>query len=252
VAAGRDLDPASLQAAALAQPTMDGRNLAGTVSTAEPYTWGEGAGWWTPQAGPAADTPRSRDVVVMDCGVKRSILRQLAVRGCNLQVVPADTPATDILARDPDGIFLSNGPGDPAAVTSVVATVGALLGRVPMFGICLGHQILALALGARTYRLKFGHRGGNHPVRELDTGRVVISAHNHGFAVDAATLPDNAHVTHVSLNDGCCEGLAAPSLRAFSVQYHPESSPGPHDSDHLFDQFVELMDAHRKAQHAQA
>jgi carbamoyl-phosphate synthase small subunit len=252
LAAGEQLDTGVLQAAARALPAMTGCNLVREVTTGQPCHWVEGARWWQPQdpTGPlhAAD----RHVVVIDGGVKRSILRQLAARGCRLTVVPADLAAAGILDLAPDGVFLSNGPGDPAAVTDVIATVRELLGRVPIFGICLGHQILALALGARTYRLKFGHRGGNHPVRELDTGRVVISAHNHGFAVDAATLPASARMTHVSLNDGCCEGLEAPALRAFSVQYHPESSPGPHDSDHLFDRFNELMDARRKASHAQA
>lgn len=252
LAAGSQLDPRALQQMARDLTPMEGLDLARAVTTPESYVWTEGAGWWTPAAAASGDTDASLDVEVVDCGVKRSILRQLAARGCRLTVVPAGTPSADILARQPHGVFLSNGPGDPAAVTDVIATTRDLLGQVPIFGICLGHQILALALGAHTCRLKFGHRGGNHPVRELDTGRVLISAHNHGFAVEAETLPAIARVTHVSLNDGCCEGLAAPALRAFSVQYHPESSPGPHDSDHLFDQFVQLMQTHRKAQHAQA
>jgi len=252
LAAGARLDKGELQAAARALPGMDGCNLAREVTTGEPYRWVEGARWWQPQDPAGLVEAGDRHVVVIDGGVKRHILRHLAARGCRLTVVPTHLAAGDILDLAPDGIFLSNGPGDPAAVTDMIATVQELLGRVPIFGICLGHQILALALGARTYRLKFGHRGGNHPVRELDTGRVLISAHNHGFAVDAATLPASARLTHVSLNDGCCEGLEAPALRAFSVQYHPESSPGPHDSDHLFDRFIELMDAQRKASHAQA
>ena len=251
MAAGTDLDPGALQAAAQALPDMTGRNLAREVTTAEPYPWGDGARWWQPQDPAGQVDPPSRHVVVIDGGVKRQILRHLTARGCRLTVVPTSTSAAEVLALGPDGVFLSNGPGDPAAVTDLTATVKELLGRVPIFGICLGHQILALALGARTYRLKFGHRGGNHPVRELDTGRVMISAHNHGFAVDPDTLPDIATVTHVSLNDGCCEGLVVPGRKAFSVQYHPESSAGPHDSDHLFDRFVQLMQT-GEAHHAEA
>ena len=188
----------------------------------------------------------------MDFGIKRNILRQLAARGCEITVVPAGTPAADILAREPDGVFLSNGPGDPAAVTDAIQTVRELLGQVPIFGICLGHQILALALGATTYKLKFGHRGANHPVRDEHTRRVEVSTHNHGFAVETETLPDDVTVTHLSLNDGCCEGLIAGDRRAFSVQYHPESSAGPHDSEHLFDRFIQLMLDTREAGHAQA
>jgi len=241
----------TLLEAACALPEMTGRNLAREVTCAAPYQWTDGAGWWRPEGAdrPAAGSYR---VVAMDFGIKRNILRQLAARGCEVTVVPAGTTAADILAREPDGVFLSNGPGDPAAVTDAIATVRELLGRVPIFGICLGHQILSLALGAQTYKLKFGHRGGNHPVREEGTGRVQISAHNHGFAVDPDTLPENVAVTHLSLNDGCCEGIDAPAHRAFSVQYHPESSPGPHDSDHLFDRFATLMDTTRKAADAEA
>jgi carbamoyl-phosphate synthase small subunit len=165
----------------------------------------------------------------------------LAARGCRVTVVPARTTAAEVLALEPDGIFLSNGPGDPAAVTYAVEAVRQLLGLKPIFGICLGHQILALALGARTYKLKFGHRGGNQPVQVTESGAVQISSHNHGFAVAGDTLPPGVTVTHVNLNDNCCEGLAAPDHAAFSVQYHPESSPGPHDSAELFDRFVLLM-----------
>jgi carbamoyl-phosphate synthase small subunit len=251
---GVNADADALLEAALAGPDMAGSDLAGEVTCDEPYEWTDGAGWWRP-VGSAPDMPAKAAglrVVAYDFGVKRSILRHLAARGCHVTVVPAGTPAAEVLAVKPDGVFLSNGPGDPAAVTYAIDAVRDLAGRLPVFGICLGHQILALALGATTYKLKFGHRGGNHPVRREDTGAVLISAHNHGFAVDADTLPASASVTHVSLNDGCCEGLAAPALRAFSVQYHPESSPGPHDSDELFDRFIDLMVTAREAGHAQA
>ncbi len=233
-----DPDPARLIALARAARDMSGLDLAREVTCARPYAW-NGTG--------------RRHVVAYDFGIKHSILRQLAARDCRVTVVPADTTATEALALMPDGVFLSNGPGDPAAVTAAIAAVRELLGRVPIFGICLGHQILALALGAQTYKLKFGHRGGNQPVRAPAGGRVEISAHNHGFAVDPATLPDGAAVTLVNLNDGCCEGLAAPALRAFAVQYHPESAPGPRDSLRHFDDFVALMAAsHGEAGHAQA
>jgi carbamoyl-phosphate synthase small subunit len=157
-------------------------------------------------------------------------------------IVPAAMPAADVLALKPDGIFLSNGPGDPAAVTYAIENVRAMLGRVPVFGICLGHQILGLALGGDTYKLKFGHRGGNQPVKHLPSGRVEISSHNHGFAVRADSLPAGVEVTHLNLNDNCVEGLRAPEQRAFSVQYHPEAAPGPHDSRYLFDEFTRLME----------
>jgi len=238
---GEAADPQSLLAAARACPPMTGRDLAREVSCREPYAGPE----------PAAGR-RPLRVTAYDFGIKRNLLRELAARGCAVTVVPADTPAAAVLAQRPDGVFLSNGPGDPAAVTYAVRTVGELLGRVPLFGVCLGHQLLALALGGRTYKLKFGHRGGNHPVRDAATGRVEISAHNHGFAVDPDTLPATVRATHVSLNDGCCEGLAVPDLRAFSVQYHPESSPGPHDSGHHFDRFVALMTRSQEARRAQA
>jgi carbamoyl-phosphate synthase small subunit len=231
---------------------MTGRDLAREVTCAQPYAWADGAGWWRPDGADRPDAPSRLRVVAYDFGIKRSILRQLAARGCEITVVPAGTPAAAVLARRPDGVFLSNGPGDPAAVTDAIHAVRDLLGQVPIFGICLGHQILALALGASTYKLKFGHRGGNHPVREEGTGRVQISAHNHGFAVDTSTLPEAAALTHVSLNDQCCEGIAVAEQRAFSVQYHPESSPGPHDSDDLFDRFAQLMRDTREAGHAQA
>ena len=192
---------------------------------------------------PRPQRPTERlKIVAYDFGVKRNILRQLASRHCRVTVVPATTPAAEALAMQPDGIFLSNGPGDPSAVAYAIDNVRELLGKKPIFGICLGHQILALALGASTYKLKFGHRGGNQPVQVTATNAVQISSHNHGFAVDATTLPANVSVSHLNLNDNCCEGLVAPGHRAFSIQYHPESAPGPHDSDELFDHFIEMME----------
>ncbi len=237
---GPAAEAAGLLQAARACPPMTGCDLTAVVSCREPY------------AGPAPPGGIRWRVTAYDFGIKRALLRELAARGCAVTVVPGDTPAAAVLAQAPDGVFLSNGPGDPAAATGAIAIVGELLGKVPLFGVCLGHQLLALALGGRTGKLKFGHRGGNHPVREVLGGRVEISAHNHGFAVDAGSLPDHVEVTHVSLNDGCCEGLAVPGLRAFSVQYHPESSPGPHDSGHHFDRFIELMARPPEVRHAEA
>ena len=244
-----DPDPERLLELARATRDMSGLDLAREVTCAAPYVWNEAADWWRPDAATATTTGEYH-VVAYDFGIKRNILRLLAARGCRLTVVPAATPAAEVMALNPDGVFLSNGPGDPAAVTYAVENVRALLGRVPIFGICLGHQILALALGATTYKLKFGHRGGNQPVRAPEGGRVEISAHNHGFAVDGATLPADARITLVNLNDGCCEGLAVPGRRAFAVQYHPESAPGPHDSDRHFDAFIDLM--RQEQAHAQA
>jgi carbamoyl-phosphate synthase small subunit len=233
-------DPAHVVALARAAPDMNGLDLARDVTCAEPYHWaaGDGRGFETNGHAPPA---RGYHVVAYDYGLKRNILRLLAAHGCRVTVVPASTPAADVLALQPDGVFLSNGPGDPAAVTYAIDAVRALLGRVPIFGICLGHQILGLALGGQTYKLKFGHRGGNQPVQHLPTGHVEISSHNHGFAVRAGSLPPGVDVTHANLNDGCVEGLRAPALRAFSVQYHPEAAPGPHDARYLFASFIDLM-----------
>ncbi len=185
--------------------------------------------------------PAQHRVVAYDFGMKRNILRDLRQRGLSVRVVPADTPAAEVLAMEPDGIFLSNGPGDPAALDYIHANVRALLGRKPIFGICLGHQILGYALGGKTFKLKFGHRGGNQPVKDLATGQVSITSQNHGFAVDGDSLPADAEVTHVNLNDGTVEGLRSTSMPVFSVQYHPEAAPGPHDASYFFDQFAALI-----------
>ncbi len=222
-------DRDTLLAAAQADGGTDGCDLASTVSTPEPYT-----------VGPEDAT---LFVVAYDFGIKRSILDQLVGAGCQVEVVPAGTSGAEVLARAPDGVFLSNGPGDPAAVASARDSVRTLLGNVPVFGICLGHQVMSLALGAETFKLRFGHHGGNHPVRHLPTGRVEITSQNHNYAVDAATLPDGSEVTHLNLNDGDIEGVRSADLRAFSVQYHPEAGPGPHDARYLFDEFLQLMKA---------
>jgi carbamoyl-phosphate synthase small subunit len=181
-------------------------------------------------------------VVALDFGAKRNILRCLVDAGCKVTAVPASTSAREVLAKNPDGVFLSNGPGDPAAVTYATATIRELLGKKPIFGICLGHQLLALALGAKTYKLKFGHRGLNQPVKDLATGRVEITTQNHGFVVDVDSISGIAKTTHLHLNDGTSEGLEAPEARAFSVQYHPEAAAGPHDALYLFDRFVKSME----------
>jgi carbamoyl-phosphate synthase small subunit len=184
--------------------------------------------------------------VALDFGVKHNILRQLAEHDCDITIVPATTSTEEILALKPDGIFLSNGPGDPEPVQYAIETVKELAGQKPLFGICLGHQILSIALGAKTYKLKFGHRGANHPVKNIINGTVEITSQNHGFAVDPETLPATLEVTHTNLNDETLEGVRSTQIPAFSVQYHPEASPGPHDSRYLFKNFTDLMDAHAK------
>ncbi len=230
------------------EPPMEGRDLAAEVSCEAPYAWTEGVTRLFGEAAlkaPPVRPDRPYRVAAYDFGVKRNILRLLVDQGCEVTVFPARTPAATLLAERPDGVFLSNGPGDPAACDYAIANVRELLGKVPVFGICLGHQIAALALGARTYKLKFGHRGGNQPVRDETTGRVEITSQNHGFAVDLATLPPEVFATHVNLNDGTNEGISHRGLPFFSVQYHPEASPGPHDAAYLFARFRALMDAHR-------
>ncbi|NJK60711.1 MAG: glutamine-hydrolyzing carbamoyl-phosphate synthase small subunit [Oscillatoriales cyanobacterium SM2_1_8] len=236
------LDPATLLARVQAAPSMEGLNLANAAGTDRPYEWQEPTPTnWEFVADPTAQEPKVT-VVAIDFGVKRNILRRLASYGCRIVVVPPTTPAADILALHPDGIFLSNGPGDPAAVTEGIATVRDLMAAAkPMFGICLGHQILGLAAGGSTFKLKFGHRGLNQPAGQPG-GRVEITSQNHGFALDADSLTQaGVTITHVNLNDRTVAGLAHPTLPLFSVQYHPEASPGPHDADYLFAKFVGLL-----------
>ncbi len=229
-----------LLARAQQAPNMSGLDLVKLVTPDAAYTFTEGRGAWNPTTG-SVRAAHAHHVVAIDYGVKKNILRCLVDAGCRVTVVPASTSAADILALQPDGVFLSNGPGDPSAVGYATKTVHELLGKKPIFGICLGHQLLALALGGTTYKLKFGHRGANQPVKDLTTGRIEITSQNHGFCVDLASLPKGVSSTHIHLNDGTSEGLAAPSLRAFSVQYHPEAAAGPHDSHYLFDRFNALM-----------
>jgi carbamoyl-phosphate synthase small subunit len=236
-----DLDDGSLVAKARALPSMAGQDLASTVTCPATYHWT--AVDKTQFALPAEGQTGARfNVVVYDFGVKHNILRRLTSYGCSLTVVPASTPAEDVLAMDPDGIFLSNGPGDPDAVTYAVENLKKLIGRKPIFGICLGHQLLALALGGKTYKLKFGHRGGNHPVKNLATGAIEVTSQNHGFAVDWNSMDESKlTLTHLNLNDQTVEGFEHKELPLFCVQYHPEASPGPHDSDYLFKRFITMM-----------
>jgi carbamoyl-phosphate synthase small subunit len=274
-------DPQRLVAKAQASPGLIGRDLVKEVCCTSPFSWDRGV-WEWPQGytGPDAGEPpggrgpgagkdatqlnlfgarlesrrgRRHRVLAYDCGIKWNILRQLVSAGCDVTVVPAATPAGEVLRQEPDGIFLSNGPGDPEGVPYLIEAVRSLIGVKPIFGICLGHQIVGLALGGRTYKLKFGHHGGNQPVKDLTTGKVEITAQNHGFAVDMASFPsatggrllgDPADVvmTHVNLNDQTCEGLMHRRLPLFTVQYHPEASPGPHDAHYLFRRFVEMME----------
>ncbi len=247
-----DRDEASLVAKAKASPSMMGLELASRVSTGARYEWNEPSRDIYRCDGPEGKAGGGRPptrfrVVAYDYGIKHNILRRLVDVGSSVIVVPAMTPASDVLDLKPDGVFLSNGPGDPEPVEYAARAVRELMGRVPIFGICLGHQIIGLALGGKTYKLKFGHHGGNHPVLNLETRKVEITAQNHGFAVDPDSLKaSEVALTHMNLNDQTLEGLRHRSLPLFSVQYHPEASPGPHDAAYLFDRFVKMMEEHEK------
>jgi carbamoyl-phosphate synthase small subunit len=249
IATGRP-DPDELVDKARALPSMEGADLVGGVTCAEPFDWtafARGSGVEPPDPDfivpPGRSTARPLRVAAYDYGMKWNILRRLAAHGCDVRVFPATAPASDLLAGNPDGVFLSNGPGDPAALPYAIANARAVVeSGVPVFGICLGHQVLGLAMGARTFKLKFGHRGANHPVKELGSGKVEITSQNHGFAVDPDSLPADVEVTHVNLYDGTIEGLRHRSQPVFCVQYHPEAAPGPHDADYLFSQFLDAME----------
>ncbi|MDZ4746480.1 MAG: glutamine-hydrolyzing carbamoyl-phosphate synthase small subunit [bacterium] len=261
IAHGDNLNLDDLVEQARHVPSMNGLDLTGVVTTPSSYKWnedrkqgtegqgtegqGQGSEWGygnilnnsTKQNG----VKTRRKVAAIDFGIKRNILRQLAAHGCDVTVYPATVSAEEILASGADGVFLSNGPGDPAAVHHGIELTKSLLGKKPIFGICLGHQILSLAVGATTYKLTFGHRGANHPVKNLITGKIEITSQNHGFAVETSTLPANAEMTHINLNDNTCAGIRLTDVAAFGIQYHPEASPGPHDADYLFEQFVDSL-----------
>ncbi|TVO40059.1 glutamine-hydrolyzing carbamoyl-phosphate synthase small subunit [Vibrio algivorus] len=244
----KSLDEALALAKAKEFPGLKGMDLAKVVSTKESYSWKQGS--WTLTGGlleAKADAELPYHVVAYDFGAKRNILRMLVDRGCRLTVVPAETSAEEVLALNPDGVFLSNGPGDPEPCTYAIEATKTFLDKgLPIFGICLGHQILALASGAQTIKMKFGHHGANHPVKDLDRNVVMITSQNHGFAADEATLPDNLRATHKSLFDGSLQGIHRTDKPAFSFQGHPEASPGPHDAAPLFDHFIELIEQHKK------
>ena len=245
IATGDALDPTALVERANAIPRMEGSDLVRGVTSAAAFDW--------PQEDPDefGVTPERRarrrlKIAAYDYGMKWNIMRRLSAHGCDVRVFPATVPASDLLATNPDGVFLSNGPGDPAALTYAIESAKALVeSNVPVFGICLGHQILGLAMSGSTFKLKFGHRGANHPVKKLETGKVEITSQNHGFAVDPKSLPGDVEVTHLNLYDGTVEGIRHRSQPVFAVQYHPEASPGPHDADYLFDDFIQLIEDRR-------